>query len=126
MRSACLSASRDARTHARAHTLNLTGRFARGNLKCKTETRADADSAGRLPRGIFCGRDVPVRFAVGGGGIGVAALTLFDFAEAVAIDEKLIGTACKKCPCNALFADKSIVVYKSSVFIFFYNIFTCA
>lgn len=35
----CLSASRDTRTHARAHTSNLTGRFARGNLKCKTETR---------------------------------------------------------------------------------------
>jgi len=66
---ACLSAIRDARTHVRAHTSNLTGRFARGNLKCKTETRADADSAGRLPRGIFCGRDV--RFAVGDD-IGVA------------------------------------------------------
>lgn len=50
MRSACLSASRNARTHTRAHTLNLTGRFARGNLKCKTETRADADSVGAVCR----------------------------------------------------------------------------
>ena len=66
MRSTCLSASRDARMHVRAHTSNLIGRFTRRNLKCKTETRVDADSAGRLPRGIFCGRDVPVRFAVGG------------------------------------------------------------
>lgn len=41
-------------THARAFASNLTGRFARGNLKCKTEMRAD-----RVPRGIFCGRECP-------------------------------------------------------------------
>lgn len=41
-------------THARAFASNLTGRFARGNLKCKTEMRAD-----RVPRGIFCGRERP-------------------------------------------------------------------
>lgn len=125
MRSACLSASRDVRTHAHAHTSNLTGRFARENLKCKTETRADADSAvgcatwdflrSRRPRALYCRR----WYRCG-------ALTLFDFAEAVAIDEKLIGTACKKCPCITLFADKSIVIYKSGVFIRFYNILlTC-
>jgi len=97
--------------------LNLTSRFARGNLKCKTETRADAQASYRVgfsvvatPRALCCRQ-----YRCG-------ALTLFDFAEAVAIDEKLIGTACKKCLCIALFADKSIVIYKSSVFIFFYNI----
>lgn len=52
---------------------NSTGRFARGNLKCKTETREDPGGVGRLPRGIFCGRDVPTRFAAGGDASGIGA-----------------------------------------------------
>lgn len=37
--------SRCSYTRACTHRLNLTSRFARGNLKCKTETRADAPIA---------------------------------------------------------------------------------
>lgn len=67
MRSVCLSASRNARTHTRAHTLNRS----LCSWEFEMQNGNASGRAGRLPRGIFCGRDVPVRFAVGSG-IGVA------------------------------------------------------
>lgn len=120
MRSTCLSASRDARTHVRAHTSNLTGRFTRQNLKCKTETRVDADSASRLPRGIFCGpRALCCRRWYRCG-----ALTLFDFVEAVAIDEKLIDTACKKSARVSRCSLINLLIYICLSYLLFLTYFT--
>lgn len=107
--------------HTRAS--NLTGRFARGNLKCKTEMRAN-----RLPRGIFCGREHPRAFRCRRWQwwYRCGALTLFDFAEAVAIDEKLIGTAMKKASgiTHPVRRAKSIVIFKYYICYSFFCVFT--